>query len=100
MTSLPKLSGSDFSVTTQINDNDDVVGNGNVPFLYHDGVMSDLNSLVNLPSGTKLTKAWGINNKGHQDWRLLCETTPMTWNHITYNTPTHCDDRVSLKIVR
>jgi hypothetical protein len=33
----------------------------------------------------------GINNKGGQDWRLLCETTPMIWNHTTYTSPTHCE---------
>lgn len=35
----------------------------------------------------------GINKKGQQDWRVLCETTPMTWNHVTYPSPTHCDER-------
>jgi len=35
----------------------------------------------------------GINNKGGQDWRVLCETTPMIWNHINYTSPAHCDDR-------
>lgn len=33
----------------------------------------------------------GINNKGEQDWRLLCETTPMIWSHITYTSPAHCE---------
>ena len=33
----------------------------------------------------------GINSKGGQDWRLLCETTPMEWNHITYASPAHCE---------
>lgn len=37
----------------------------------------------------------GINKKGQQDWYVLCETTPMTWDHITYKSPTHCDERVS-----
>ena len=37
----------------------------------------------------------GINHKPAQDWRLLCETTPMTWNHTTYNAPTHCKAGVS-----
>jgi len=35
----------------------------------------------------------GINKKGQQDWYVLCETTPMTWDHVTYNVPTHCDER-------
>ena len=36
----------------------------------------------------------GINRKGQKDWYVLCETTPMTWNHITYDSPTHCYERV------
>ncbi|KAF9782608.1 hypothetical protein BJ322DRAFT_1071832 [Thelephora terrestris] len=32
----------------------------------------------------------GIKDK---DWRLMCETTPMTWNHINYTSPAHCVDR-------
>ncbi|KAF9782590.1 hypothetical protein BJ322DRAFT_162310 [Thelephora terrestris] len=35
----------------------------------------------------------GINRKGQQDWYVLCETTPMTWDHITYSSPTHRDER-------
>ncbi|KAF9782611.1 hypothetical protein BJ322DRAFT_1126239 [Thelephora terrestris] len=35
----------------------------------------------------------GINDKGGQDWRLLCETTPMIWNHINHTSPAHCEDR-------
>jgi len=50
---------------------------------------------TNKGSGIRRIEAWvvGINDKGGQDWRLLCESTPMTWNHTTYNTPTHCDAR-------
>ncbi|KAF9782607.1 hypothetical protein BJ322DRAFT_163192 [Thelephora terrestris] len=50
---------------------------------------------TNKGSGTRRIEAWvvGINEKGGQDWRLLCESMPITWNHITYNTPTHCDAR-------
>jgi len=50
---------------------------------------------TNKGSGIRRLEAWvvGINEKGDQDWRLLCESTPMTWNHVTYNTPTHCDPR-------
>ena len=33
----------------------------------------------------------GFNNKGGQDWRLLCETMPMTWDHIKYTSPTYCE---------
>ena len=32
----------------------------------------------------------GINDRGGQDWRLLCETTPMIWDHIVYTSPDHC----------
>ena len=37
----------------------------------------------------------GINNRKEQDWRMLCSTTPLVWNNITYTSPTHCDERVS-----
>ncbi|KAF9782632.1 hypothetical protein BJ322DRAFT_165718 [Thelephora terrestris] len=51
---------------------------------------------TNTGSGIRRIEAWvvGINEKGGQDWRVLCESTPMTWGHITYNSPTHCDARV------
>jgi hypothetical protein len=56
-----------------------------------------LKGCTNKGSGVRRIEAWvmGINERGGQDWRLLCESTPMTWNHITYKTPTHCDARVS-----
>ena len=38
----------------------------------------------------------GINGKGQQDWHVLCETMPLTWDHVTYDRPTHCDERVSI----
>jgi len=37
----------------------------------------------------------GINNRKEQDWWLLCSTTPLVWNQITYTSPAHCQDRVS-----
>ena len=37
----------------------------------------------------------GINNRKEQDWWLLCSTTPLVWNRITYTSPTHCESRVS-----
>ena len=37
----------------------------------------------------------GINNRKEQDWWLLCNSTPLVWNQITYTSPTHCQDRVS-----
>lgn len=36
----------------------------------------------------------GINDKGGQDWRLLCNSTPLVWNMITYASPAHCEERV------
>ncbi|KAF9647049.1 hypothetical protein BDM02DRAFT_3063939, partial [Thelephora ganbajun] len=52
---------------------------------------------TNPGSGIRRIEAWvvGINDRSEQDWRLLCESTPVTWNHVTYNSPTHCDARVS-----
>jgi len=51
---------------------------------------------TNPGSGTRSIEAWvvGINDKPEQDWRLLCESTPFTWNHVTYSSPTHCDTRI------
>ena len=59
---------------------------------------TDFKGCTNPGSGTRRIKAWvlGINDKPEQDWRLLCETTPFTWNHITYNNPTHCEAPVSI----
>ncbi len=64
MVDLGQLDGSDLSIPTSMNDSDAIVGYGNVAFLYSGGVMHDLNTLVNLPAGTMLTKAFAINNKG------------------------------------
>jgi len=35
----------------------------------------------------------GINNRKEQDWWLLCSTTPLVWDLVTYNSPTHCEER-------
>lgn len=35
----------------------------------------------------------GINDKGNQDWWLLCNSTPLVWNSIAYTSPTHCQAR-------
>ena len=58
---------------------------------------TDFQGCTNLGSGIRRLEAQvvGINDKQGQDWRLLCETTPMTWNHTTYNHTTHCDERLS-----
>ena len=58
----------------------------------------NLKGCTNQGSGTRRIEAWvvGINDRPEQDWRLLCDSTPMTWNHITYNSPTHCEERVSI----
>jgi len=37
----------------------------------------------------------GINNRKEQNWWLLCSSTPLVWNQITYSSPTHCQERVS-----
>ena len=36
----------------------------------------------------------GINNKGGQDWWVLCSSTPLVWEGVTYNSPTHCEEQV------
>jgi len=37
----------------------------------------------------------GINKKREQDWWLLCNSTPLVWNQITYASPASCEERVS-----
>jgi len=32
-------------------------------------------------------------NKGQEDWKLLCNSTPLIWNLIKYTSPTHCEER-------
>jgi len=39
----------------------------------------------------------GINNKEIQDWWLLCNSTPLTWDLVTYTSPTHCEERNGIK---
>ena len=60
-------------------------------------ISANFKGCTNPGSGTRRLEAWvvGINDRPEQDWRLLCESTPMTWNHITYNSPTHCEAGVS-----
>ena len=57
---------------------------------------------TNTGSGIRRIEAWvvGINDRPEQDWRLLCESTPFTWNHVTYKSPTHCEAGVSTVSVR
>jgi len=35
----------------------------------------------------------GIIGRKEQDWRLMCESTPLVWNNINYTSPTHCEER-------
>jgi len=51
---------------------------------------------TNLGSGIRRIEAQiiGIPDNKEQDWHAMCDTTPMTWNHTTYNSPTHCDSRI------
>ena len=37
----------------------------------------------------------GINKRREQNWRLLCNTTPLIWNLKTYMSPANCEERVS-----
>ena len=59
---------------------------------------ADFKGCTNPESGARRIKASvvGINDNPGQDWRLLCDTTPFTWNHTTYNSPTHCKAPVSI----
>jgi len=57
------------------------------------------NGCSNRGSGTRSIEAQivGIPTGVEQDWRLLCETTPMTWDYITYKGPTRCEIRLYWK---
>ena len=59
---------------------------------------SNSKGCTNQGSGLRHIEAevMGINNKGGQDWRVLCETTPMIWNNINYTSPAHCDVSVNI----
>jgi len=45
-------------------------------------------------SGKRRIKAQivGINNKGGQDWRWLCNSMPLVWDMITYPSPARCEE--------
>ena len=45
-------------------------------------------------SGTRRIEAHIVGILKEQDWRLMCASTPLVWNQITYTSPTHCDERV------
>src|SRR5215210_5316715 len=72
MQDLGTLEGyTSYSYPTAINNADQVVGQSSDsegtehPFLYSDGVMRDLNSLIPADSGWELTNAQDINDKGY-----------------------------------
>jgi probable HAF family extracellular repeat protein len=72
MQDLGTLEGyTSYSYPTAINNADQVVGQSSDsegtehPFLYSDGVMRDLNSLIPADSGWELTKVSDINDKGY-----------------------------------
>ena len=37
----------------------------------------------------------GIRSGKEQDWRVMCESTPFTWDGVTYSSPSRCEERVS-----
>ena len=77
MTDLETLGGPD-GFAHSINDRGVVVGSADVPsgvlhaFIYQNGVMTDLNSLIPANSGYILVRGVAINNKG----QILAEATP------------------------
>lgn len=71
MIGLGDLPGGSFaSQAVAINDQGVVIGNGtatgnaNRPFVWKDGVMTDLTTLIEVPAGWSLESARGINNLG------------------------------------
>ena len=39
-------------------------------------------------------KVEGIINRKEQDWWVMCESTPFTWDGVKYTNPVHCEERV------
>jgi probable HAF family extracellular repeat protein len=72
MTDLGTLPGANYSDASAINDAGIIVGqsgtygnaSGNHAYMWQDGVMTDLNSLLPAHSGITLINATGINNAG------------------------------------
>jgi probable HAF family extracellular repeat protein len=65
MTDLGTLAGGEASEAYAINDHGVVVGaSGGRAFIYREGAMVDLNSLLPAESGWVLTTASGINDAG------------------------------------
>lgn len=61
---MEDLANNPYSVASDINDDGDIVGFGSCPFLYRDGVMYDLNGLIDPASGWHLSLAYAINDNG------------------------------------
>jgi len=38
-------------------------------------------------------KVEGIINRKEQDWQVMCESTPFTWDGVNYTSPVHCEER-------
>jgi len=55
---------------------------------------------TNYGSGTRRIEAQvvGIIGRKEQDWRLMCESTPLTRDQVTYTSPTHCEERGLWKV--
>ena len=73
-----------------------------IAIALHHPLKPDVKGCIYPGSGTRRIEAQvvGINDKPSQDWRLLCESMPMTWNHTMYNSTTHCEERVSIILTR
>ena len=50
-------------------------------------------------SGSGLTRmeaqVVGIRDSVGQDWRVMCESVPFTWDAVNYTSPIRCEERVS-----
>ena len=70
MRDLGRLAG-DYTIALAINNAGVVVGHSGAAFIYLDGAMVDLNTLVSLPEGFSLSAAIDINDAG----QILARTT-------------------------
>ena len=71
-----------------INDSGHIVGSSgsgwDIPFVWKDGVMTDLNTLIDPASGWTLKNATGINNNG---WIIGNGIAPGGYEHAFLLTP-------------
>ena len=67
------------------------------PFRPHVSLHTPSQGCTSYKSGVRRIEGEliGLIDKKDQDLGLMCASTPLIWNYITYTSPTHCEERVS-----